>query len=130
MTGEAVELVYPAIGGIGAQIAQNRAPISAVKFLGSNANRKAYDILVGLAGTYGQKYIPSGHRAGVRMAAAGAVWDLAKTFYSERTSTSTTGADVPVLDYQQIGGGNGATQQQPQGFGVEASVPVESATDY
>lgn len=124
MTGEYTELLYPAVGGVLAQVAQNRAPISAVKFLGTNANRKAADILIGLAGTYGQKYIPSGSRSGMRLAAAGAVFDLAKTYYSEHSgTTSTTGADVAVLDYAVQGGTPSGDPSAPAG----GEAPQEAA---
>lgn len=127
--GEYTELIYPAIGGIGAEVAQNRAPISAIKFLGTNANRKGYDILVGLAGTYGQRWIPPSARSGMRLAAAGAVWDLAKTYYGEHssTSTSTTGADVPVLDYAPVGAESAPSSA---GYLPEAETSEGGSTEY
>jgi hypothetical protein len=113
----ATELLYAAAaGGVQSYLS---APTTKqyVTVAGLN-NRTAFDLLLAAAGTVGQRYVPAGSRAGVRMAAAYGVGDFIKAMvdnYRNKQSSgggsTTTGA--PVLDYSILsrgnaGGGTGA----------------------
>lgn len=117
------ELLYPAGAGIVARIADNMSK-QYVTQLGAHSNRKLADLLVGYLGTYGNHHVPQASKAGMRQAAAGAIFDLAGLFYEQygaKKSSTSTGAQV--LDYQVLPGNQpGQPQVQPGGSGLSPAL--------